>query len=251
MMLDQRREYDRALSMILQLCTRILIFVLRIFRGTFTICSSQIRRVHNLTPTLMPRKTESSSPKKIKQKTLIGFFSSPPTGSLSTAPKPQTPKRVKHKPPKRRRIASPEPDCDIDNRSNDSDVDAVHFEPEVIDLSDEDESPRRPTTKRRAPPVRAESVSQDEKEKSSAKSGRAPGKARRQISKEKEVLEDSDPEEEVQPKKRKFIKGVRPSSPEKDLDNILDEVDEHRKLLIHSILVLLCNHEAQTSSSPV
>src|ERR1700729_2850352 len=132
----------------------------------------------------MPRKAESSSPKKLKQKTLIGFLSSSPAGP-SAAPTPQTPKRAKPKARKRRRVASPESDQDADHNtasSDGSDVGAVHFEPEVIDLSDEDESPRRPTTKRRTPRVRAESASPDEEEMSAANFGKSSGKKTRRKS---------------------------------------------------------------------
>jgi hypothetical protein len=194
----------------------------------------------------MPRKPGSSSPSKLKQKTLVGFLSSSPPA----APIPQTPKRAnKLKARKRGRFVSPESESDVDLHKNatgsdGSDVGAVHFEPE--DLSDENESPRRPTTVRRTPRVKAESSNSDEENKSAAPSVEpSKNKTRRKSSrfgKRKQVVEDSgsDEEEELQPKKRKFVKGVRPSSPEEDEEDILDEVDEHRKHMLYIMLVLKC-----------
>ncbi|KIM87118.1 hypothetical protein PILCRDRAFT_300520 [Piloderma croceum F 1598] len=180
----------------------------------------------------MPRKAGSSSPSKLKQKTLVGFLSSSP----AAVPTPQTPKRAnKPKVRKRGRVVSPESESDVDLHKNGtgsdgSDVGAVHFEPE--DLSDENESPRRPTAMRRTPRVRAESSNSDEENKSAAPSVEpSKNKTRRKSSrfgKRKQVEEDSESEDELQPKKRKFVKGVRPSSPEDDEEDILDEVDEHR-----------------------
>ena len=46
--------------------------------------------------------------------------------------------------------------------------------------------------------------------------------------KRKQVNEESG-SEELRPKKRRFIKGIRPSSPEEDEDDILNEVEEHRE----------------------
>jgi hypothetical protein len=185
-------------------------------------------------------------PRNLKQKTLVGFLSSPPAGSPTAFPASPTSQRPKPRARKRGRVVSPESDhyaVNNDARSDGSDVDAVRFEPKVIDLSDEDESPRRPRTIRRTPHVRTDSTSQDE-EKSAASSG---GSVRyetrrksRRVGKRKQV-EDSGSEEATQPKKRKFVKGVRPSSPEEDDDNILNEVDEHCELLLHSLFGLTCN----------
>jgi hypothetical protein len=191
----------------------------------------------------MPRKAESSSPSKLKQKTLVGFFSSPP----ASFPTSQTPKRAKPKSRKRGRVVSPESesDYDVDNKaagSDDSDVGAIHFEPEVIDVCDEDESPRRPRAIRQKPRLGAESSNSDEKNNYAALPGvSSMNKTRRKsgrFGKRKQVEEDSGSEEEVQPKKRKFIKGVRPSSPEEDEEDLLDEVDEHREHLLHILFVL-------------
>jgi len=190
----------------------------------------------------MPRKAGSSSPSKLKQKTLLGFLSSSP----AAIPTSQIPKRAnKPKARKRGRVASPESESDDALHKNatwsdGSDVGAVHFELE--DLSDENESPRRPTAVRRKPRIRAGSSNSDDENKLDAHSVEPlKNKTRRKsgtFGKRKQVEEDSGSEDELQPKKRKFVKGVRPSSPEEDEEDILDEVDEHREHLLYTMLVL-------------
>jgi hypothetical protein len=106
-------------------------------------------------------------------------------------------------------------------------------------VSDGDESPRRPSTKRRTPRVRAESSSPGEDEELAENNDRALDKKTRWIHRrieEKQLDEDSESEEDIQPKKRKFIKGVRPSSPKEYEDDILDEVDEDCESLLHSLV---------------
>lgn len=193
---------------------------------------------------IMPRKAESSSPTKLKQKTLIGFLGSSPAAS-SSGFSMQTFKRAQSKAQKRGRVVSPESDSGPGNNtaeSDGSDVGAVHFEPEVIDLSDEDESPRRPRTKRRTPRVRAESSSPDEKSVATSGGSLRYGTRRKSknIGKRKHVEDDSGSEDAGRPKMRKFVKGVRPSSPEEDDNDLLDEVDEHRELLSCNSFDLKC-----------
>jgi hypothetical protein len=184
----------------------------------------------------MPRKVEPPSPNKVKQKSLVAFFSSPPSGSSNA---PQTPKRVKLTQKRRGRVVNVGPDHNADeysDGSDGSDVGAVHFEQEVIDLSDENESPRRPTTRRRTPRLRADTSSPDEKssEHSGGSTGNKTSRKRTSIGKRKQLLDagSEDDKEEARPKKRKFVKGVRPSSPEEDEDDILDEVDENCKFFV-------------------
>lgn len=182
----------------------------------------------------MRRKAPSSSPKKSGQSSLTSFFSSPPQGSPKVS---GTQKRPKTKTRKQRRVATPESDNE-DAGSDSGDVAAICFEPEVIDLSDVDESPRRPTAKRLTRRVvMADSDSADEveildvkpdshQERKARKSSRRKGK---RIEKRKKPALGSKSEEDRQPKKRKFIKGVRPSSPSEDEEDILNEVEEDRK----------------------
>jgi hypothetical protein len=155
---------------------------------------------------------------------------------------PQIPKRaIKRKDRRRGRVVSPESESDDDlhrdpTGSDGSNVGAVHFEPE--DLSDEDESPRRPTAVRRTLRVRAASSNSDEGNKSVTHSVQpSKNKAQRKsgrFGKRKQIEDDSEAEDEVQPKKRKFVKGIRPSSSEEDED-FLDELDEHREHLPYHV----------------
>lgn len=177
----------------------------------------------------MPRNA-TQSPQKLKQKTLTGFFSSP----LAESPARKT--KMKHRKTKtqtRERVETPEPQhLDVDG--DDSDVGAIKFEPEVIDLSDEDESPRRPGTKRQARHVEADSDSLNEdavtnvdSERSLSKNGKNLGRKSRRIQKRKHK-ENIESEDSAQPKRRRFIKGTRPPTPEEDED-IADEVEAHRE----------------------
>lgn len=165
----------------------------------------------------------------MSQATLTSFFSSPPS-KIPVTPKVRNRKRV------------PTLSSESEGTESDaSDVGAIQFEPEVIDLSDGDESPRRPMAKRRTRRIRADSNSADEAEIHISHSCSSQDKSRgslrrksRRIGKRKQVNEESG-SEELRPKKRKFIKGVRPSSPEEDEDDILNEVEEHRKFSLYII----------------
>ncbi|KII88474.1 hypothetical protein PLICRDRAFT_54305 [Plicaturopsis crispa FD-325 SS-3] len=155
----------------------------------------------------MPPQKGTKSTKGLKQKTLTGFFSSSPA-----PPTPVTPPRKAKARPKRKRAPSPtpastRPAVDEDEGRSDSDVAAIRFEPEVALLSD-DESPRPPRAKKRTRLAPARSIS------SSGKAASSPS-----------VIDLSD--EDIVPKRRKFVKGVRPPSPTDD-DDISDGLDEDK-----------------------
>ena len=166
----------------------------------------------------MPRKPPAS-PITFKQQSLASFFSSPIQQASSSSPVKQP-----HKP---RRVATLEPES---TSSDNSDIAGIKFEPEVINLSEEDASPRRPKANRTSQSQRI--VGSDDDEDSEFKLGSKKRvekkKNSKKLRKRKQVIEESESEEEeeVQPKKRKFVKGVRPSSPEED---DIDEVEEHRE----------------------
>lgn len=127
---------------------------------------------------------------------------------------------------------SPEPSqSDDETGSADSDVGAIQFEPEVIDISDEDESPRRP--KRRKSLMVTDTLperapSDDSLEENIGVPVHWKGKKGKA-----KFVEES--EEESQPRRHKLIKGVRPPTPEED--DVMDEVDENRKQsIIHQLL---------------
>ena len=165
----------------------------------------------------MPRKPPPS-PVKSKQQTLAGFFSSPVRKASSSSPAKRT-----HG--SRRRVPTPEPES---ASSDDSDVAGIKFEPEIFDLSEEDSSPRRPKANGTSPSRRIVGSDDDEDSELNLRSMKR-AKKNKKLGKRKQVIEESESEEEVQPKKRKFMRGVRPPSPEEDDVDILDEVEEHRE----------------------
>lgn len=124
---------------------------------------------------------------------------------------------------------------DEKNGDSDSDVGGIHFESKVIDLSDEgdnEESPRRPVKgKRRTCLAVAESCEKDHNSTMDADESQdivVPVHWTSKRRGKRGLVDDSDAEEELQPRKRKLVKGVRPPSPA-DEDDILDEIDEDRE----------------------
>ncbi|KAG1715708.1 hypothetical protein ID866_1471 [Astraeus odoratus] len=155
----------------------------------------------------MPRKASAyDHAGKLKQQTLTGFLHTSPPSSPS---KSATEKR-------KRRLETPsseEHSQVTDEESNDSDVGAIHFEADAIEPSDEDASPRR--AKRRRIPVVTDDLDEqlpmDDEENVEAPVPRTrKGKA--------SIIVDS--EDELQPRRRKLVKGVRPPTPSDDEDDI-------------------------------
>ena len=167
----------------------------------------------------MPRKPPAS-PITFKQQSLANFFSSPIQQASGSSPVKQP-----HKP--RRRVATLEPES---ASSDNSDIAGIKFEPEVINLSEEDASPRRPKANGTSQSQRIVGSDDDEDSELNLGSKKRVEKKKKskKLRKRKQVIEESgsEEEEEVQPKRRKFVKGVRPSSPEED---DIDEVEEHRE----------------------
>ncbi|KIJ17435.1 hypothetical protein PAXINDRAFT_10268 [Paxillus involutus ATCC 200175] len=160
----------------------------------------------------MPRRDKASqSPKKYKQKTLIGFLNSSPPSSPG--------------PSKRKREPIPPPThLEVEAGSEDSDVGAIHFEPEIMDISDEDQSPRRP--KRKKSIVVTDTIPERELSDDSLEENiKMPVRWKGKKGKAKAI---HDSEEDAQPRRRKLIKGVRPPTPQED--SVLDEVDENQIL---------------------
>ncbi|KAH7926318.1 hypothetical protein BV22DRAFT_1033035 [Leucogyrophana mollusca] len=164
----------------------------------------------------MPRKAkESASPKKFKQGTLTGYLQSSPHSSPAKQSSSQTKRR------KRALTPSSSGNSSSDGGA-DSDVGAIHFESKVIVLSDEEQSPRRPKVKKRRKELDTASLSvasildaDSDSNKTLARSKSKKGKARR-------IVES---EEDTRPRRSRFVKGVRPSSPE--VDDIADDIDEN------------------------
>lgn len=175
--------------------------------------------------------SKSSSPKKMKQKYLRDFLfpSSPPPIS---PPAPVKKRQVKRK----HKVIALDSDAS-DDLAQDSDVGAIKFEPEVIpvDASDEDDSPRRPSTRRlkkslvvtdNQPDVTSsDDLLEDRTGIPMGWKGSKKGKRKRN------AIAESD--DESQPRRRKLVKGARPPSPE---GSVIDEVDENGKLHLFSSL---------------
>ena len=186
------------------------------------------------------RKTLASKPvEQLKQTTLFGF------GEPSSAPSSPVPVRRRSTISKGRagRTRAPPLDLVRDKSSDDSDVGAITFEPELGDLSDHDHEPYvSPPKTRRARLVRrrAESpanatniiMTPDEPDEEEVVRPSRKGKRKGRL------IHDSG-SEELPPRKRKLVKGVRPPSP--DEANISDDVDKDSEFLC---LFSLC-HECR------
>jgi hypothetical protein len=181
----------------------------------------------------MPLKAgKSISPKKMKQKTLTGYLapSSPPS-SL-----PPTP--VKKRQARRKYQITTFDSDESESVEQDSDVDAIKFEPEIIEVSEEDDSPRRPTrstTKRRRLYAETDDLPDAAESDRSLEDGIGiPTRWKGSRKGKRRAIADSD--DESQPRKQKFVKGARPPSPE---ESVIDEVDENRKLDLLFFLAVL------------
>ena len=188
-----------------------------------------------------------NTPKRLKQKSLLGFFepSSPTQPEASSSKKAQprkSPAAKRRAAPSQRRRAAVEsdPPSDGDSGSTSSDVGGIDFEPQIIEVSsDEDapeKSPRRPTaTQRKTRKLRADSVERTPVVISSSGEEENIGvpvvwkhKTADKKSKRKRTVLDSE-SEEAPPRKSKLVKGVRPPTPEEDDADLLQEVDERSK----------------------
>lgn len=162
----------------------------------------------------MSRRQKAYLPsQKFKQQTLLGFLGSSPSSSPSDlSPKSPSPGPSKRK--RTRKVSSSSSSHSDKVQDVDSDVGAIHFEAEVVEISDEDHSPRRPKRRKglagaHAIPVRTTS------DESLEETIVVP---RYRKGKNKVVL---DSEDDTRPHKRKLIKGIRPPTPEED-DDILE-----------------------------
>jgi hypothetical protein len=164
----------------------------------------------------MPRRNASSG--QLKQQSLTGFL-------MPNSSKTNHSRNLKSPTKTTRRILQLSERSD--QGSPDSDVDAIHFEPKEVIISDDDDiqlsSPvrrRRTVTKVKSHASNRTSASSDSDENVGT-SGRASSsaKARRRVSRSPSTEGESPP-------KRRRLARVRPSSLEESDDNLLDEVDE-------------------------
>jgi hypothetical protein len=166
---------------------------------------------------------ETSSPTKLTQTTLHDTFGFPQLSPTKSAPSTKSQRPLR---PSRARLVSSDREEDTN-----SDVGAIHFEKETVELSSDDDIPRlSPMKKRRirvdsfddaetsvAPIVeRAGSGNEDAANSEVCWKNKGKGKQRRIV--------DSDGD--GQSIKRRLVKGVRPPTPEED---DLSDIDENRK----------------------
>ena len=170
----------------------------------------------------MPRRKASSG--QLKQQSLTDFLR--PNSSKSN--NPRNPKsrtnpgsvRRSHRIPSQ--LSGPS-----DQGGTDSDVDAIHFEPKEVIISDDDDVQLSSPVRRRRTVTEVESHANHGTPTSSnsdddiGTSGRATSsvKFRRHVSRSPSTEHESPP-------KRRRLARVRPSSPEESDDNLLDEVNE-------------------------
>jgi hypothetical protein len=170
----------------------------------------------------MPRRKATSG--QLKQQNLIGFL----RPNSSKANHPRNPKsRTKPGSARPPRSIPPQHSEPSNQSSTDSDVDAIHFEPKEVVISDDgDIQPSSPVRMRRTV-TEVEShanhgtPTSSDSDDNVGTSGRATSSAkiRRHVSRSPSTGH------EPPPKRRRLAK-VRPSSPEESDDNLLDEVNE-------------------------
>ena len=184
----------------------------------------------------MPRPTTST--KKLKQSKINDFVSSSPARSSSASKV----SRESNKPARGTRQPAPLPPPYFDTSDgggDTSDVGAIHFEPETITFSDSDDEELQPTRvpkkRNRMRIARAGSGEEDEKKHAEGEIESESDigipvrwNKRGKRARTRAQIADTDSEEESRRGNHRFIKGIRPSSPE-DLSEEVDTDREDRK----------------------
>ena len=192
--------------------------------------------------------------KGLKQKSLLDFVekSSPTLPSKAKSPSPtRFDPKGKGKAPAKRRVPYIASEDEEENGSEgggstSSDVGAIGFEPKAAAVSSTSDnesithSPRKPAStprkirKRRAGSIPGSPISIDSDSPEPVgvpvfrKGGATVGKRKHA------ALQDSSEEEndDIQPRRRKLVKGVRPPTPEEDSADLLEEVDSNSECYI-------------------
>lgn len=153
----------------------------------------------------MPKKATSHKDSKNRQRQtrLTGFL---PSSSNKSSHKTSLKRTRKITTPSSDESTGTEKSADCGSHS---DVGAIRFEAETVDIDDEDESPRRPKRRRTTDRFDENGVEDDEERIGVPVHWKGKGKIK--------TIVDSD--DESQPR-RKLIRGVRPPTPEDDDDSV-------------------------------
>ena len=211
-------------------------------------------------PTAKPQPTTKAPPESSKATTSttptsaaklkIGHPASKRRSKRTKSPKKKNPKKSpKKRKPIKKAAPRKSPSEENSDGSDTETLQAIRFESQEethtggstieVTSSDEDEedqfvSPSRPkhtTQKKRK--IRASSGSSDSDVEVIGGSAGAPRKGKRRLkrrlmSSDEENATETKEDEAPSPKKRRLIKGLKPSTSEEEID-LMDEVDEHRK----------------------
>ena len=170
----------------------------------------------------MPRRKAPSG--QFKQQSLTGFLT-PKSSKASNSRNPKS--KAKPGTARTRRRTPPQLSERYDQGGTDSDVDAIHFEPKEVIISDDDDIQLSSPVRRRRAVTKVKSHANhrtptlSDSDDNVGTSGRATpsAKIRHHVSRSPSTEGESPP-------KRRRLARVRPSSPEESDDNLLDEVDE-------------------------
>lgn len=218
-----------------------------------------LRFIHSTDATMPRRRQDRSIKQKLRQDTLDTFVgSSSPIPADTHAKTPSPARKIRQARtttlPSRdrqdRSQAKADTNNDPDEGSESSDVAAIHFEPQVIDLTEEEDEPApvRPIAQKRKTRIRRAGSEEHSVSSQEAAVGVPVIWKGRKASGKRRLLVSTDDEDKSEPryKQRKLIKGVRPPSPEADELGLMDEVDENSEAKSSPLNVRiadLCNTE--------
>jgi hypothetical protein len=193
-----------------------------------------------------------NTPKRLKQKSLLGYFeqSSPPRPETTPSRRAPQPSPTRKRASVKVRAQESDPLSERESGNTSSDVGGIDFEKEVVEISseedDKDDSPRRPkATQRKTRQRRVDSAEGTPDMSSSADEEKEigvpvtwKGILKDTKGKRKRTVLDSD-SEDLPRHKPKLIKGERPPTPEEKDEDLINEVDEESWLacIVFSYLI--------------
>ena len=198
--------------------------------GAIGSCDCSPLKPTPITALNMPRR--KASPGQLKQQSLVGFLK--PDSSKTSSPRNSI-SRTKSGPSRYARKVPPRLSEPSNQSGTDSDVDAIHFEPKTVIISDDDDIQPSSPVRRHRTAAEVESHA-DHGTSTFSDSDDSIGTNRRATSSVKikrHFSRSPSTEHESPPKRRRLARGTRPSSPEES-DNLLDEVNEAGNYFIES-----------------